>query len=86
MGIVTEILKRIEGRIKISVYIDKKPFIDIDIKKTNITIDIKDPFMVIELGLKDIQESKDTKKEIMRMVKKRGYSLSIKYGGFQFEI
>jgi len=85
MGIVTEILKRIEGKVKISVYIDKKPFIDIDIKRTNITIDIKDPFMVIELGLRDMKESKDMK-EVMKIAKKRGYSLSIKYGGFQFEI
>jgi hypothetical protein len=91
MGTMTDILKRIDKRISIMVLIDEKPLVEVHVEKKEITVEVKNPILAIEYGLKKFFESRKLKEKgntskILKMIKDKGYRIKIKYGVFEFDI
>ena len=91
MGTMTDILKRIDKRISIMVLIDDKALVEVSVEKKEITVEVKNPLMAIEYGLKKFFESRKLKEKsgtskILKMVKEKGYKIKVKYGVFEFDV
>jgi len=82
---VTDILKGLEGRLVVSISLDKKPFIDIHIKKMNIVIDVKNPVLAIQFGMKKLFEPEKDER-ILRLLRKKGYKIKIMYRKFELDL
>ncbi|MHA2065617.1 MAG: hypothetical protein ACXABY_14675 [Candidatus Thorarchaeota archaeon] len=91
MGTMTDILKRIDKRISIMVLIDEKPLVEVSVEKKEIIVEVKNPLLAIEYGLKKFFESRKVKEKsdtsrVLKMIKDKGYKIKVKYGVFEFDV
>jgi hypothetical protein len=91
MGTMTDILKRIDKRISIMVLIDEKPLVEVSVEKKDIMVEVKNPLLAIEYGIKKLFEKKTIKEKgdtskVLKMIKSKGYKIKVKYGVFEFDV
>ena len=91
MGTMTDILKRIDKKISIMVLVDEHPLVEVHVEKKEILIDVKNPLLAIEYGLKKFLESRKAKEKsdtsrVLKMIKEKGYRIKVKYGVFEFDV
>ena len=71
----------------IVVMVDKSPAIDISYKKGAIIIDVKDPLLLMGLGLDMNMFKKDDKNSVIRKaIKDMGFKIKLKYKFFEIEV
>jgi hypothetical protein len=86
MGLITDILEIIEGRVHFVVFVGKLPAAEIELKDKEIIVEIKNPLLAMELGIKEFLEKRDKDLGLFKKIKKMGYKIRIKYSVFEFEI
>ncbi len=80
--------KKSKGRINASLYFGNVQALEITLKDSEITVEIKDIKASIEFGMGAfLSRKKDSSlMGIIGMLKKRGYKIKIKHGILEFEL
>lgn len=85
MGLISEILKRMDGQLEVSFSIDDSHVVDVLLDKKTVKLDVKNPLTLLELGLSELIKSKK-EGSIFKRLKDKGFEVKIKYAGFEVDL
>jgi len=85
MGIISDILKTTEGKASLSIKTKDKEILEVSIKGKEITVDVKDPFAVLDLGVESFLKKKG-ESGTMKKLKDSGFKIKLKYKMFKVEL
>ena len=83
-----ELIEKFFKKASIAVMIDKSPAVEISCKKNEIIIDVKNPLLLMGLGLDmNMLKKKDKKGSVIRkVIKELGFKLKLRYKFFEIEL
>lgn len=83
-----EMIEKFFRKAKIAVTIDKATAVEIGYSKGEIIIDVKNPLLLMGLGLDlDMLKKKDKKDSVIRKaIKEMGFKLKLRYKFFEIEL
>ena len=72
----------------VAVMVDKSPAVEISCKKGDIIIDVKNPLLLMGMGLDmDMLKKKDKKGSVVRKaIKELGFKIKLRYKFFEIEL
>lgn len=85
MGLLETILGKLEGDIQLYIHFKKKPVAEVLIDKDQITVDVKNPVLAIEVVLNQLRKKKVSSSTLKRL-KEMKYKVKVKYKGLEFEV
>ena len=88
MGIVSDMLDIVEGKVHFYLSVGGKPAVEIIVrnKEKEIVAEIKNPLLAVELGIHQLAGGGKYDSSILKNVKKAGYKIKIKYKMLEFEL
>jgi len=86
MSILKDMLEVFQGRVRLHLKLDGKPAADLVLTPREIIIDVKNPLLALEFGLKNIGKENPINSYIIRMAKAAGYRIKVKYKIFEIEL
>lgn len=83
-----ELIEKFFRKAKIAVTIDKSTAVEISCKKGEIIIDVKNPILLMGLGIDlDLLKKKDKKNSVIRKaIKEMGFKLKLRYKFFEIDL
>ena len=83
-----EIIEKFFKKASIAIMIDKAPAVEISHRKGEIVIDVKNPLLLMGLGIDlDVFRKKDDKNSVIRKaIKEMGFKIKLKYKFFEIEL
>ena len=85
MPIFSELLKNVSGKATLSININGKEAFDVLVDEKEITVDVKDPFALLEFGLGEIMKKKGKSRTVQKL-KDAGFKVKVKYKLFKVEL
>lgn len=85
MGLISQILEKICGRVHFLVFVDGNPAAEVELKDKEIFVEIKNPILAIEFGLEEFFSS-GGKTNAFKKIKDLGYKIRIKYRMFEVKL
>lgn len=86
MSILKDILEVFQGRLRLHLRLDGKPAADIVLTPREVIVDIQNPLLALELGIKNIGKENPINSYILKMAKAAGYRIKVKYKIFEIEL
>lgn len=86
MEVVGDILRDLVGKIHFMIFLGKKPAAEILLENKEIIVDIKNPLIAIELGIEEFLSKKKRDINMLKKIKRMGYTIRIKYKMFEVDI
>ncbi|HLD41922.1 MAG TPA: hypothetical protein VJB06_02715 [archaeon] len=83
MGLSSELLKNVSGKASASINISGKEVLAVSLDGKEITIDVKDPFAVLDFGLDRLKTGKSG---TVQKLKDSGFKIKLKYKMFKVEL
>ncbi len=85
MTIFSDILKNVSGKASLSIKAKDKDILEISIEGKEITVDVKDPFAVLDLGVESLLKKKGESRT-MKKLKDSGFKIKLKYKMFKVDL
>jgi hypothetical protein len=83
-----ELIENFFKKASVVVMIDKTPAVEVSCKKGEIVIDVKNPLLLMGLGLDlNMIKKKDEKRSVIRKaIKEMGFKLKLRYKFFEIDL
>ena len=83
---ITQLLERLVGSIHFYVFVGKNVAAEVIVEEhKHVIVDIKNPVLALELGVDAVLRKKETSETLIK-IKQLGYSITVKYKGFEFDL
>jgi hypothetical protein len=86
MSLITDILGILQGRLRLHLHLDGKPAVDVIITPGEAIIEIKNPVLALEMGLRQLGKKPGISSYVLKAVKAAGYKVKVKYKLIEFEL
>jgi hypothetical protein len=86
MGMMSEILEMIQGKVHFYLFVGGSPAIEIKIHDKEIIAEIKNPLLALELGLQQFATKRKSDSFILNQAKKAGFKVKVKYKMLEIEL
>ena len=85
MGLFSDVLKNVGGKATLSIKAKNKEILEVSVEGKEITVDVKDPFAVLDLGVEEILKKKGDSRTIKKL-KDSGFKIKLKYKMFKVDL
>ena len=86
MGLLSDILMGIRGRIHFYIALDNKPAEEITLHDKEITAEIKNPLLALEIGFEELLSRERKDASTLKRIKSMGYKVKLKYKLLEFDL
>ncbi len=88
MSLLESILETIFGKVHFMILVGNKPAIEVKLHDKEITIDVKNPVLAIELGVEEFFSDRENKPRgsLLKKLKSMGYEIKVKYKIFEIDL
>ena len=87
MGILSEILEMITGKVHLYITVGDSPAVEVILKDKEIIADIKNPVLAFEFGIDQMLKRRAPRDSfILKRVKNSGYKVKIRYKLLEIEL
>ena len=81
------LIEKFFKKANVAIMIDKTPAVEVSYRKGEFIIDVKNPLLLMGLGLDlDMFKKKDDKSVIRKAIKEMGFKIKLRYKFFEIEL
>ncbi len=86
MGLLSSLLEHISGSISFTISLKGDEVATISIKDKEILVDVKNVFLVLQLGFMQFLKKKKSGSKTLTKLKEKGFKIVVRYKGLKFEL